>query len=83
MIMMLHVNQIIGLKEWFFVKNKNYRENLTFDNDYKNDNDDNDILGKAEKVDKSAVEHTVKKKRRRANRINLIAEDADDVTGHI
>ena len=36
--------------------------------------------GKAKKVDKSAVEHTVKKKRRRANRINLIAEDIDDVT---
>lgn len=36
--------------------------------------------GKSKKVDKSAVEHTVKKKRRRANRINLIAEDIDDVT---
>ena len=32
-----------------------------------------DVLsGKTEKLDKSAVEHAVKKKRRRANRINLM-----------
>ena len=37
--------------------------------------------GKTDSVGKNAVEHAVKKKRRRANRINLIAEEADDVTG--
>ena len=31
-----------------FVKNQDYRANLTLDNDYKNYNDNNDILGKAE-----------------------------------
>ena len=36
--------------------------------------------GKATSVDKHAVEHTVKKKRRRANRINLIADEVEDVT---
>lgn len=40
-----------------------------------------DVLsGKAEKVDKHNVDHALKKKRRRANRINLIAEELDDVT---
>lgn len=38
------------------------------------------LTGKAEKVDKHDVDHALKKKRRRANRINLIAEDLDDVT---
>ena len=38
------------------------------------------LTGKADKVDKSAVEHTVRKKSRRANRINLIADEPDDVT---
>lgn len=38
------------------------------------------MSGKADKVDKSLVEVTVKQKRRRANRINLIAEDATEVT---
>ena len=40
-----------------------------------------DVLsGKADKVDSSLVELTVKQKRRRANRINLIAEKQTDVT---
>ena len=40
-----------------------------------------DVLsGKADKVDSNLVEHTVKQKRRRANRINLIAEKETDVT---
>ncbi len=40
-----------------------------------------DVLsGKADKVDKSLVEQTVKRKRRRANRINLIGEDGTEVT---
>ncbi len=38
------------------------------------------LTGKADKVDKDLVEVTVKQKRRRANRINLIAEDATDIT---
>ena len=38
------------------------------------------LAGKADKLDKSQLEHQVKKKRRRANRINLIADEADDVT---
>jgi len=38
------------------------------------------LTGKASSVDKHAIQYTVKKKRRRANRINLIAEEADDVT---
>jgi len=38
------------------------------------------LTGKASSVDKHAVEHAVKKKRRRANRINLIADEVDDVT---
>jgi hypothetical protein len=38
------------------------------------------LTGKAERVDKHAVEHAVRKKRRRANRINLIADEVDDVT---
>ena len=38
------------------------------------------LTGKATSVDKHAVEHTVKKKRRRANRINLIADQVEDVT---
>ena len=38
------------------------------------------LTGKATSVDKHAVEHTVKKKRRRANRINLIADEVEDVT---
>ncbi|XP_040569178.1 uncharacterized protein stnA [Lepeophtheirus salmonis] len=40
-----------------------------------------DVLsGKAESVDKSFIEHTVRKKRRRANRINLIAESESEIT---
>ncbi|TRY71729.1 hypothetical protein TCAL_03141 [Tigriopus californicus] len=40
-----------------------------------------DVLsGKADKVDKSLVDVTVKRKRRRANRINLIADDNNEVT---
>ena len=40
-----------------------------------------DVLsGKSEKVDPSVVEHAVKRKRRRANRINLIGDDASAVT---
>ena len=40
-----------------------------------------DVLsGRAEKVDESLVELTVKQKRRRANRINLIAEKETDIT---
>ena len=38
------------------------------------------LAGKKDKVDKDLVEVTVKSKRRRANRINLIAEDQSDVT---
>ena len=38
------------------------------------------LTGKASNVDKTAVQHAVKKKRRRANRINLIADEVDDVT---
>ena len=38
------------------------------------------LTGKPERVDKHAVDHAVRKKRRRANRINLIADDVDDVT---
>ena len=38
------------------------------------------LTGKADKVDKELVELTVKQKRRRANRINLIAEKETDVT---
>ena len=38
------------------------------------------LTGKATSVDKHAVEHTVKKKRRRANRINLIADEVEDAT---
>ena len=38
------------------------------------------LAGKSEKLDPSAVEHAVKKKRRRANRINLIGDDASAVT---
>ena len=38
------------------------------------------LAGKSEKLDPSAVEHAVKRKRRRANRINLIGEDASAVT---
>jgi hypothetical protein len=38
------------------------------------------LTGKADKVDKELVELTVKQKRRRANRINLIAENETDVT---
>ena len=38
------------------------------------------LTGKATSVDKHAVEHTVKKKRRRANRINFIADELEDVT---
>ena len=40
-----------------------------------------DVLsGKADKVDKNLIDVTVKSKRRRANRINLIAEEQSDVT---
>ena len=38
------------------------------------------LTGKTAAVDKHAVDHAVKKKRRRANRINLIADEVDDVT---
>merc|ERR1712018_976765 len=38
------------------------------------------LAGKKDKVDKDLVEVTVKSKRRRANRINLIAEDQSEVT---
>jgi len=38
------------------------------------------LTGKATSVDKNAIQQTLKKKRRRANRINLIADEADDVT---
>ncbi len=38
------------------------------------------LAGKADKVDQGAIEATVKRKRRRANRINLIGEDATEVT---
>ena len=38
------------------------------------------LAGKKDKVDKDLVDVTVKSKRRRANRINLIAEDQSDVT---
>lgn len=38
------------------------------------------LTGKAERVDKHAVDHAVRKKRRRANRINLIADEVEDVT---
>ena len=38
------------------------------------------LAGKSEKLDPGAVEHAVKKKRRRANRINLIGDDASAVT---
>ena len=40
-----------------------------------------DVLsGKADKLDKDLVQVTVKSKRRRANRINLIGEDQEEVT---
>ena len=40
-----------------------------------------DVLsGKSDKVDSSLIEHATKRKRRRANRINLIAEQETDVT---
>lgn len=40
-----------------------------------------DVLsGKADKVDKSLIEHSTKRKRRRANRINLIGEDRTELT---
>ena len=40
-----------------------------------------DVLsGKSEKLDKTAVEHAVRRKRRRANRINLIGEDGQELT---
>ena len=40
-----------------------------------------DVLsGKSDKVDSSLIEHATKRKRRRANRINLIAEEKDQVT---
>ena len=40
-----------------------------------------DVLsGKTDKLDKDLVQVTVKSKRRRANRINLIGEDQDQVT---
>ena len=38
------------------------------------------LAGKKDKVDKDLVDVTVKSKRRRANRINLIAEEQSDVT---
>ena len=38
------------------------------------------LAGKKDKVDKDLIDVTVKSKRRRANRINLIAEDQSDVT---
>ncbi len=38
------------------------------------------LAGKSDKVDKSLVEVTVKRKRRRANRINLIGEDGTEIT---
>jgi len=38
------------------------------------------LTGKADRVDKHAVDHAVRRKRRRANRINLIADEVDDVT---
>ena len=38
------------------------------------------LAGKAQTIDKSAVEVTVRSKRRRANRINLIADEAQEVT---
>ena len=38
------------------------------------------LTGKTDKVDKELIEVTVKKKRRRANRINLIGEDQEEVT---
>jgi hypothetical protein len=38
------------------------------------------LAGRADKVDTGLVELTVKQKRRRANRINLIAEKETDVT---
>ena len=38
------------------------------------------LAGRKDKVDKDLVDVTVKSKRRRANRINLIAEDQSDVT---
>jgi hypothetical protein len=40
-----------------------------------------DVLsGKTDKVDKSLIEHSTKRKRRRANRINLIGELEEDLT---
>ena len=40
-----------------------------------------DVLsGKADKVDPSLIEHSTKRKRRRANRINLIGEQETDLT---
>ena len=38
------------------------------------------LTGKASQVDRQAVEHTVRKRSRRANRINLIGEEASQVT---
>ena len=38
------------------------------------------LTGKASKVDKTAVELTVRKRSRRANRINLIGDDVNEVT---
>ena len=38
------------------------------------------LTGKASTVDKHLIEHSTKRKRRRANRINLIGEQADDLT---
>ncbi len=38
------------------------------------------LAGKRDKVDQSAIEVTVRRKRRRANRINLIGEDGSEIT---